>query len=193
VGTKGAFPKAMEVIKKLIGQGIKTDIRCAITRENFHERDEIRKIVNDLGGHYFPYIQVHMSCDNKLDLRPIRLADEQIKTLFEEGFSLSSSYKCMIGFARCDIQPNADVTLCSLLTEPLGNLRISTFDEIWHHAPLLKQTRETLQKRSPSQIEADKYYRCSADALFDDGGLDRTSSFAAKVIAIAKQFPQGIV
>jgi len=188
----GSFRRACNAIEWLLAEGVEVGVRCAITQENFKEWRAQRELVAQLGARYFPHLQVHLSSDRAVDLRSIRLPDDDAVELFEGGLELNPGYRCEVGMARVDVLPNGDVALCSLLTAPLGNLRGQSFAEIWHGSPELRDLRAKLQgpvrNCSGCHQRGDEAYRCTADALFDDGGLDRTSSEALRVINLAGRY-----
>jgi len=190
VRQRGAFERACRGIVALRAAGVEVGVRCAITRANFDEWRTVRRLVESWGARYFPHVQIHLSSDRQIDLRDsLRLNDKSLAELFEGGLDLNPGYSCQVGFARVDVLPNGDVSLCSLLTEPLGNLRHQTFQEIWNHSSRLHELRSLLGDGvngcNGCSVKADVAYRCSADALFDDGGLDRLSSEALRVLRIA--------
>jgi len=185
----GAFKRACRGISALRKEGVEVGVRCAITRANFSEWQSVRDLVAELGARYFPHAQIHLSSDRQVDLRDLRLTNQQLEELFDGGMSINPDYSCEVGYARVDVLPNGDVALCSLLTEPMGNLRDQTFAQIWEGSARLGELRNLLGTRvsgcNGCSVAADARYRCSADALFDDGGLDRLSSEALRVLAIA--------
>jgi MoaA/NifB/PqqE/SkfB family radical SAM enzyme len=191
----GAFARACRGIEALRDAGIEVGVRCALTQLNFHEREAIREQVEAWGVRYFPHVQVHLSSDGAVDLRDIRLDDGSLAELFEEGAEINPGYRCDVGFARVDVLPNGDVALCSLLTEPLGNLREQRFIDIWNDAPRIHELRAALTGGvhgcNGCSVKADSGYRCSADALSDDGDLAALSSEALRVLTIAGARPAG--
>jgi len=186
----GAFKKACAGIQALLSAGIEVGVRCSITRANFSEWRALRSLVESWGARYFPHVQVHLSSDRKVDLRAIRLNDQSISELFEAGLELNPDYRCEVGLARVDVFPNGDVALCSLLAEPLGNLRIQSFTSIWHSSLLLKEMRSRIQGGVTCckwcGTRSDVAYRCGADALFDDGALNQPSSEALRIVRLAR-------
>src|SRR5262249_39135648 len=148
------------------------------------------EVVENWGARYFPHIQVHLSSDGKVDLRHLRLEDDKISELFQAGLELTPGNRCSVGLTRVDVMPNGDVALCSLLTDPLGNLRTQSFREIWHESPRLRALRHQFRGGvtgcNGCSTHGDGEYRCGADALFDDGSLDGPSSEALRVINLAR-------
>jgi MoaA/NifB/PqqE/SkfB family radical SAM enzyme len=184
----GAFAKACAGIEALVARGLEVGVRCAITQSNYSQWPTLRTLVDSWGARCFPHVQVHLSSDRKVDARSIRLTDAQLEEVFDSGVALNPGYRCEVGLARVDVLPNGDVSLCSLLTEPLGNLRRQTFADIWHGSPKLEAVRQRMQNRAVAcnGCHTDEEYRCSADALFDDGDLASPSSEALRVIRLAK-------
>jgi len=64
----------------------------------------------------------------------IRIAKEMgVETRFQRG--------CLAGTAYCIISPKGQVQPCAYLNIPLGDVRETPFDEIWHHHPVLNELR----------------------------------------------------
>jgi MoaA/NifB/PqqE/SkfB family radical SAM enzyme len=184
----GSFERACKSIRGLVEAGVEVGVRCTITRLNFSEWRELRALVESLGARYLPNVQIHLSSDRRVDQRAIRLGDEDLAELFGDGLEINPGFKCHVGLARVDVMPNGDVALCSLLTEPLGNLRTSSFAEIWHSSPKLEALRGQLWGPvtcTGCHSRGDEAYRCSADALFDQGSFDEVSVEARRVISVA--------
>lgn len=186
----GSFNRACAGIKFLLDAGIEVGVRCSINSSNFHEWQEVRSFVKSLGARYLPHVQVHLSSDRAVDQRHLRLSDPQLRQLFTNGLILNPEYSCEVGFARVDIMPNGDVALCSLLTDSVGNIRENKFSAIWRNSLELNALREKLNGKVSSCSGCDKRgdeaYRCSADALFDDGALSKPSSEALRIISAEK-------
>jgi MoaA/NifB/PqqE/SkfB family radical SAM enzyme len=191
VRVPGSFGRACLGIRRLLDAGIEVGVRCAINQATFGEWKQLRGLVEDWGARYFPHAQVHLSSDRQVDVRHLRLRDEQIAELFDGGgLEFNPGYRCHVGLARVDIMPNGDVALCSLLTDPLGNLRDRSFSEIWTNSKALSEIRSR-HRNGVSGCDGcshgDEAYRCSADALFDDGNLHVPSSEALRIIEVAQQ------
>jgi MoaA/NifB/PqqE/SkfB family radical SAM enzyme len=187
VRVDGAFERAVLGIRRLRSAGVQVGVRCAVMRQNFDQWSEVRDLVKELGARYFPHVQVHLPVDGRRDLRDERLDAQQLAQLFEAGLQLNPEYRCGLGFARVDVLPNGDVTPCALVSLPVGNVRQTPFGQIWRESPGLEQLRAQLQNGSPecSGCSTGETYRCSIDALYDDGGLDRSSSFGTQVARAA--------
>ncbi len=182
----GTFKRACNGIELLLKHGIEVGVRCSINKSNFAQWKELRNLVLGWGARYFPHTQVHLSSDRKVDTRHLRLDNDQLKEIFDEGITLNENQRCEVGFARVDIMPNGDVALCSLLTHPLGNIREQSFETIWKESKNLNTVRTLLggevNSCSGCKSFGEDVYRCTADALFDDGAFNVPSSEAIRVI-----------
>jgi MoaA/NifB/PqqE/SkfB family radical SAM enzyme len=191
VGQSGAFERAVNTIRLLVDSGIAVGVRCSINCRTFTDRERLRAFVNELGARYFPHVQIHKSSDGILDARDLRLSDQQLSEVFKGGLELNSGYSCEVAFGRVDIMPNGDVALCSILTSPLGNIRNTSFADVWYGSPQLKAIRYKLAEERTACTRCssgdDTAYRCSADAQFDDGGLDHPSTEALRIINVSKR------
>lgn len=77
----------------------------------------------------------------------------------------------LCGSARrtCMISPYGDVFACAVHPLPAGTLRERSFDEIWHHAPLLQAIRSKTVTDLREGAGVAGGFRCSALALIEDG------------------------
>ncbi len=190
VGYDGAFNKVINSISLLKKTNIRVGVRSFITSKNFSEWKNCRKLILDLGADYLPTIQIHKSCDNfDLQYKSLRINNEQIRELFNNQIQMYYDHECTASISRCDIQVNGDVTACSLLTKPFGNLYKESLQEIWNNSEELHSMRKIINSYIQNKnYENDKAYRCTADALFDDGSINAMSTFAADVVSISKEF-----
>jgi MoaA/NifB/PqqE/SkfB family radical SAM enzyme len=101
----------------------------------------------------------------------------------------------LCGSARrtCMISPYGEVFACAVHPLPAGTLRERSFQEIWHHAPLLQEIRsKTAADLRPGAGGAGAF-RCSALALVEDGdylGRFRRGETLARVQAEARHEPR---
>jgi MoaA/NifB/PqqE/SkfB family radical SAM enzyme len=100
----------------------------------------------------------------------------------------------LCGSARrtCMISPYGDVFACAVHPLPAGTLRERSFDEIWHHAPLLRAIRSKTVADLREGAEGAGAFRCSALALIEDGdylGRFRRGEAMAEAHAKVQQQP----
>jgi MoaA/NifB/PqqE/SkfB family radical SAM enzyme len=98
----------------------------------------------------------------------------------------------LCGSARrtCMISPYGEVFACAVHPLPAGTLRERSFDDIWHHAPLLRSIRSKTTADLREGAGGAGGFRCSALALIEDGdylGRFRRGEAMAEVHAQAQR------
>lgn len=107
----------------------------------------------------------------------------------------SSAYNdlpCSAGHNSCYISPYGDVFACVQLPIPTGNLRSTSFEQIWKHAPALDRIRSVRESALPicSSCEIRTYCeRCPGLAWMEGGDLfgayERACSLAEQKARVA--------
>ncbi|APJ02755.1 radical SAM/SPASM domain-containing protein [Silvanigrella aquatica] len=191
VKTENAFEKAVKGLKLLKEAGIRVGARSFITRNNFFQWEEVREMIYNMGADYLPSVQVHKSCDGKVDELSLRVTNEQLMELKNKGISMYDGHECLVGLARVDILPDASLAPCPLMVTPYGNLREKKFKDIWLNSPQVKRLRKLVQLRmDASDYGLEKASRCAHDAIWDDGGIIKLSSEAARLIKAFRETPR---
>jgi radical SAM protein with 4Fe4S-binding SPASM domain len=91
---------------------------------------------------------------------------------YERGVGGLESGGCMAGTQYCRITPQGDVTPCPYMTVVAGNVRESSFGEIWRTSPVLNELRDLKQlKGRCGRCEFNELCggcRCRAYATYGD-------------------------
>jgi putative heme d1 biosynthesis radical SAM protein NirJ2 len=75
-----------------------------------------------------------------IELKPT-CAPQFTRIAKQMGISTRFTRGCLAGTAYCIISPKGQVQPCAYLNIPLGDVRETPFDEIWHNHPVLKELR----------------------------------------------------
>lgn len=155
---RGSFERTLQGIGNLVAEGIKTNIKCPITRLNQGELFEIR----DLGRRFGLSIVYDPVVTPKDDgsLAPLALrADEEYLQKYwgewyvelhgrelvprEKSCEGQESAICGSGRASFTIDPYGNIFPCVALRRRVANiLEIGSLEEIWRSSPVLREVRD---------------------------------------------------
>ena len=166
-GVDGVWKKAVEAIGHCRDAGISVQINMSVMRSAISDVEEVITLGTSLGVRdyqlFFPIptgrarqieprspeeyeelirqILIHYR-NSDLNIRPTcapqfrRIADELgiINPAWGRG--------CLAGITYCRIFANGDVTPCPYLPVSVGNVRTTSFSDIWYHADLFNALRD---------------------------------------------------
>lgn len=75
-----------------------------------------------------------------IEIKPT-CAPQFIRVADKKGIPIRFSRGCLAGISYCIINPIGDVQPCAYLDMPLGNVRKTPFDVIWHNNEILRDLR----------------------------------------------------
>ena len=159
---EGTYPKILHAAECLARHGVKFSMNAVLTRTNYFQLDDLRKLANGFGA------ELRVS-----RFRPSGRAKESRESLGPEKWQLESfaewleghdlvrtgdSFFCltsenrrrkgldMCGAAKmtCCISPTGDVYPCAFLQERpflAGNIRTASFKEMWDSSPIFHELR----------------------------------------------------
>lgn len=191
----GSFRKTLNGIDFLTKAGIKVEIAFPLMGINFHERHLVKNLAKSLGCLISPSHIITARNDGRQDTFRLRLSDKQLRLFLEDkelsalyagrkpfqdhqfyfGFSdLIDAAPCYSGFNSCAITPSGRVLPCNQFLYEVGDLKKSSFSEIWHNSPQLQYLRDLtigkLIQCSKCQL-LDSCARCPGLALLEGGNL----------------------
>ena len=167
-GVQGAWMKAIEGIKACLRNGVGVQFNTTVTQQNFDDIGDILELAESLGVKdlhlfflvptgrgtgveditpemYETMIRKVLSeyADRELDVKPT-CAPQYMRVADQLGIDMSRwSRGCIAGISYCRIYPEGEVTPCPYLPIKLGNIRETSFKEIWENSEILKQMRDT--------------------------------------------------
>jgi AdoMet-dependent heme synthase len=158
----GSFQKTLRGIELLKEEGIKVEIAFPLMGMNLHERYLVKDLAESMDCLISPSPVITARNNGSKDTFVLRLNETQLREFMEDK-SLSELYAgrkafqdhqlyfkfsnlldaapCYGGFSTCAITPSGKVLPCNQLLYEVGDLRKSTFSEIWHNSPQLKYLR----------------------------------------------------
>jgi radical SAM protein with 4Fe4S-binding SPASM domain len=176
-GAKGCWEHAINAIKALKKTGLQVQVNCTVTPQNFDEIDSIMALADDLevdNFHLFFLVPIGRGTEVK-DITP-RMYEDMIESVLTKTMKYKMNVKpscapqfmrvaedkevdmsrwirgCMAGLYYCRIYPSGEVTPCPYLPVSLGNIRESSFRDIWFNSEVFKALRNYRQLRGKCGI-----------------------------------------
>lgn len=155
---RGSFAKTVKAIENLSEAGIKTVLKCPITKLNQNELFEIKALAQGLGREVIFDAVITPKDDGDLDPLALRPGDEFIERYWGEWYSKlhdgrqpprgnhcesDGSANCGTGVAGLTIDPYGNLLPCVALRRKVANiLEIDNLGHLWTHSPVLKEVRD---------------------------------------------------
>lgn len=141
----GSHAKTVAAISLLKKNGLQVGLNCLLTRDNIEGSFALRDWAHGQGIPISFDPLVTAKNDASLGSTATRATPEQLKWYYGElkrqgaGPTPQSEVDpqapiCNAGRGKCAINPYGDLLTCLEVREPIGNLRKSSFDELWHSA-----------------------------------------------------------
>jgi AdoMet-dependent heme synthase len=166
-GVTGAWEKAVAAIKSLRENGVLVQVNTTLTQQNYGQIDDIMTLAEDVGVENFHlFFLVPTGRGAKMaDISPTMYEDMITKTFAKthkhrlnvrpscapqfmriaSGMGLDMKQwirGCIAGMYYCRVYPNGDVTPCPYLPVKLGNVRETSFKNIWQNSSIFKALRD---------------------------------------------------
>ncbi|MCW4006586.1 MAG: radical SAM protein [Candidatus Bathyarchaeota archaeon] len=171
-GVEGAWQKAVDAIKALRENDVLVQVNTTLTMQNYDEIDDILSLAESLGVENFhlfflvptgrgakiadisPAMYEDMikgtfakTKNHKLNVRP-SCAPQFMRIAKDMHLDMRQWIRgCLAGLHYCRIYTNGDVTPCPYLPVKLGNIRETSFKDIWFGNEVFQALRD------PSKLE----------------------------------------
>jgi MoaA/NifB/PqqE/SkfB family radical SAM enzyme len=155
---KGSFAKTVKAIENLSEAGIRSNIKCPITRLNQNELFEIKALAERLGRYVIFDAVITPKDDGNLDPLSLRPDDDFIEKYWGEWYSklhdgqtpprgnhcdTDGSANCGTGRSGFTIDPYGNLLPCVAFRRSAGNvLEVDDLKQFWQHSPVLNEVRE---------------------------------------------------
>jgi radical SAM protein with 4Fe4S-binding SPASM domain len=165
-GVAGAWEKAVNACKVLRKNNVLVQVNTTLTQQNYNQIDDIMSLAEGIGVENFHlFFLVPTGRGAKIaDISPQKYEDMITKTFAKvhkhrlnvrpscapqfmriaQGMGLDMRQwirGCIAGLHYCRIYPNGDVTPCPYLPIKLGNVRETSFKDIWFNSEVFKNLR----------------------------------------------------
>jgi mycofactocin radical SAM maturase len=159
---KGTYKKIMKAIESLARQRVPFSINAVLTRTNYPQLDDLRKLAGEYGAklRVSRFRPSGRGKESKAALGPDKdqlesfaewLERHELVRTGDSFFCLTSENRRrkgldMCGAAKmtCCISPSGDVYPCAFLQERpflVGNIRDTPFKDVWNNSPVFSQFR----------------------------------------------------
>jgi AdoMet-dependent heme synthase len=166
-GVAGSWQKAITAITALRENGLLVQVNTTVTQQNIGEIDEIMSLAEQIGVENFhlfflvptgrgkritdisPSLYENMikktfanTAKHRLNVRP-SCAPQFMRIAKDFGLDMRQWIRgCIAGLYYCRVYPNGDITPCPYLPVKLGNVRETTFSQIWFNSEVFKNLRD---------------------------------------------------
>ena len=166
-GVEGSWQRAIEAIKALRRNNVITQVNTTVTKQNYNEINDIMTLAEKMGVenfHLFFLVPTgrgtrieditpdmyetmidstfRMALQHNLNVKP-SCAPQFMRIAQETGVDMKRWVRgCMAGLYYCRIYPTGEVTPCPYLPIKLGNIRETSFKEIWYKSEVLGNLRD---------------------------------------------------
>jgi len=166
-GVPGSWNKAVDAIKALRENDILVQVNTTLPQDNYNQIDDIMSLTEQIGVENFhlfflvptgrgrkiadisPQMYEDMitntfakTAKHKLNVRP-SCAPQFMRIAQGMGLDMRQWIRgCIAGMYYCRVYPNGDITPCPYLPVKLGNIRETSFKEIWFNSPIFKTLRD---------------------------------------------------
>jgi len=173
---RGSFAKTVKAIENLREAGIKTVLKCPITRLNQDELFEIKALARGLGRDVLFDAVITPKDDGSLDPLALRPGDEFVERYWGEWYSQlhdgklpprgnhcesDGSANCGTGVAGFTIDPYGNLLPCVAFRRKVANvLETERLEEVWFGSPVLEEVRGLSReaKRKVSRHQDGPYF-----------------------------------
>lgn len=160
----GAYDKAVRGIKLLVSAGVKTSIITVVHRRNWQKIENIFHLAQKLEVSKIKLIPllplgrgvglrqlvpdsemwrnimewVHALPEGEI---PQIVADSPLDCIYERPSQDNSQRACVSGICYIAVKSNGEAIPCPIWDVELGNVHLTTLEEIWHTSPILAKIR----------------------------------------------------
>jgi len=159
----GSLQATIAGIQLLHRSGIKVSVANVLMRSNAQDSENVRKLSGELNAHYTLDPTITPMMDGDTSILKYRVSSEILHQVFRNPHLVGNAlefcappppvddgvmegYSCSAGHTACYISPYGQVFPCVQFPLPCGNLRETSFQEIWTHSPQFAEMRSIRAK-----------------------------------------------
>jgi len=187
----GAFDKTVAALKLLKEKGFPLALKTTWSRCNHQDPQRMFEFAKELGVYMRASPSITPRRDMSTDHFDWRLSDDELFDLFMEIIRLTGTTEkhascdtyqlpddesrfCGAGVTSVRIDPAGKVYPCVEIQEVVGDLTEQSFEDVWYHAPMLKELRRlrvTDAKECMACPDRKFCFRCPGQAHSEGAGL----------------------
>lgn len=156
---RGAFDKTIAGIRRLKARGVPVVLKCVVMERNAAEISTISELATELGCQVHFDLEISPKNDGSQGPKACVPNDAAWLVAAEKVLNAKAAYKsgakqpsrefrlaegpCGAGRRTAHVGPTGNVHPCTQWVSPVGNLRTSSFREVWRQSTVLQEVRKT--------------------------------------------------
>ena len=171
-GMDGSFDNTFRNIEWMVQKGIPLVVKSVILSLNVHEMEALSNLCHRLGVTFHPTLRIFPSRDPHRSPERLRLKTEEIihfrKKKKQAGYNKlrepdpsPEEFICNAGREACSISADGKVYPCVALRWECGDLKKTSFHQIWFHSPILEKIRSYQEKDFRDCLHCQWKVRCN--------------------------------
>jgi radical SAM protein with 4Fe4S-binding SPASM domain len=156
----GSFNRTIEGARRLKEHGIRVSFTNVLMKHNAGDYPEVRALAATLGAEYSVDATITPMMDGDRSILDLSVDSETLEDVFRDSTLVGNAEEfcappsgpldekdaletlpCSAGHTACYVSPYGDVYPCVQFPLPSGNVRKTTFLDIWQNSPQLKEVR----------------------------------------------------
>ena len=204
--TPGSFKRSVNALKMLRERNIKTSLKFTLMKPNFQEFEATNKLADDLGADFSFGFIVAPKTDRTTKNLALRMGTRELKHIFNKSIiyppeilekkvnakrvveQINNAMLCGAGNNSCSISPHGDLQACLMLPLEVGNLRSTSFKDLWENSQVLNKLRNLrfsdLSDKCTECISFGKCFYCPGLAMLENGDFLSPVKFACQISKI---------
>lgn len=200
---RGSFARTIRGIELLVGRSVAVELKMPVTVLNREHVPAVMEYARTLGVPCQAFPKIVARKDGNLQPLQLRVPEPELVDFYagpHSGCYLDSAGDagpspdgplCAAAHRYANITAAGDVMACNILPGSAGNLRTSTFRDIWEGSAWLNRIRDIRLGDLPACSTCSKHSycgRCLAQAMVEDGDLlgpSRTACEHAEAVEVA--------
>lgn len=148
--SRRTLERVLRGVRLLQARGVRVKLNSLLMDLNLAERQAMLDMALGLGVEYEQVFKVSAADDGSDRAGQHQLSQQQMtavlqadQTPFRPAARDDACRTCQVGLSSCLISPYGEVYPCNELRISAGNVRRQPFAEIWGHAPILHELRQS--------------------------------------------------
>lgn len=199
----GSFDKTINGIENLVRHNLPVRIKCPLTKYNFKDYQNVIRLAKKLGVKYAFDVTISPKLNGDIEPLSLRIDKSMLEEIFMDKeiyptFFSDTTYDkkeiilCQAGRNTVGISYSGDVYSCLQMPISAGNIRESSFKEIWDNSEILKHLRIMDEKdvicNSCNMVFSCP--RCPGLAYLEDRNLYGKSKVCCEIAAAREKIKQ---
>jgi radical SAM protein with 4Fe4S-binding SPASM domain len=165
----GSLKKSLAGARLLVERGVRVIFANVLMQDNFQDYSGVQAMASAVGAQYTVDPTITPMMDGDRSILQLNIAKTQLEQVFRDASLLGTSAEefcappqgpldpedamntlpCSASHTFCYVSPYGDVYPCVQFPLPTGNVRTSTFIDIWKHSPQMNEVRSITMSDLP--------------------------------------------